>query len=236
LADGRRRIKVLATALVVSLVLSGTFIAFRTSLFVPKLTKGYDWSFLLPPPPKQGGAKDRADMATLKRFQSQTGSPRWQQAQRDINFDVFPAYQSVLGPNFTAKNRPEIAALIDYAAVQLNQASADSKATFMRPRPYVSDPSLRLCTTEAPQNTSYPSGHAGWGWLSARIIAQIETKQAAAILARGRDYGDSRVICGVHYPSDVEAGRALGEVVFKALERDEQYQRLLAAARVNRLP
>jgi acid phosphatase (class A) len=231
-----RRTMFLGLSLVAAVVFSSSLIVHKSALFIPNLTADYAWQHLLPPPPSPGSAMDQADMAAIQRFQSQADSPRWQQAQRDISFDIFPVYQAVLGTDFTAKNYPEVAALIDYAGVHLNRASAASKAAFMRPRPYVSDPSLRLCTTEAPQNTSYPSGHAGWGWLSARIIAQIETEHADAILARGRDYGDSRVVCGVHYPSDVEAGRALGEAVFKALERDRQYQRLLSVALGSPLP
>jgi acid phosphatase (class A) len=231
-----RRTMFLGLSLVAAVAFSSSLIIHKSALLIPNLTADYAWQHLLPPPPSPGSAMDQADLAAIQRRQSQVDSPRWQQAQRDISFDIFPVYQSILGPDFTAKNRPEVAALIDYAGVQLNRASAASKAAFMRPRPYVRDPSLRLCATEAPQNTSYPSGHAGWGWLSARIIAQIETEHADAILARGRDYGDSRVVCGVHYPSDVVAGRRLGDVIFEALAADPKYRKLLAQARARTTP
>jgi acid phosphatase (class A) len=199
--------------------------------FARSVTSGYDWKIRLPPPPASGSSGDQADLAAVKSYQVQYGGVRWQQASRDVSFDVFQAYGPVLGIGFLKSERPEVADLFDYAQVQLGHASASSKATFLRPRPYVVDASVRFCTKDALHDTSYPSGHAGWGWLSARILAQIEPAKAEAIFARGRDYGLSRVVCGVHYPTDVLAGQRLGEIVFKALENDQKYQHLLEKAR-----
>ena len=64
---------------------------------------------------------------------------------------------------------------------------------------------------------SYPSGHATQGWAYALILASLVPEKATPILARGRAYGESRIVCGVHWLSDVAAGRLTGTAVFAAL-------------------
>ena len=192
---------------------------------------GFDWTKVLPPAPVVGGNVGRTDMEVVRGYQILQGSPRWTQATSDAATDPFKAFSAVMGPEFTALQRPEVAALFAYAGRQSALASSEAKAAFPRPRPFLADASIKLCVTEIPGGSSYPSGHAGWGWLSAQILARVEPTRAEAILARGRDYGLSRVICGVHYPSDVDAGRLMGDAVLARLEGDGEYQRLLIAAK-----
>lgn len=201
------------------------------TLVTPTPATSYNWTQILPKPPETGGARDVLDKETVRGFQSLQGSPRWAQATSDASLDILRAYSSVMGPDFTVTKRPEIVALLAYAGRQFSAASTEAKAAFPRPRPFLADPSLKVCVTDMPGGSSYPSGHAGWGWLSAQILARIETDNATAILARGYDYGLSRVICGVHYPSDVEAGRLLGDAMLAKLDGDPEYQRLLATAK-----
>jgi acid phosphatase (class A) len=82
------------------------------------------------------------------------------------------------------------------------------------------------------KSASYPSGHATFGWGQALVLAAMVPEKADAILARGRAYGDSRVVCGVHYPSDIAAGRMTAAAVLARLESDAAYHRdfLLAKA------
>jgi acid phosphatase (class A) len=194
-------------------------------------TKTYDWGKILPPVPIAGSAQDQADMAAVRQAQSLQGGARWTQAADDAPLLIYGIYGSVLGSDFTLAKRPEIGALMAYAGRQFSQASNDAKAIYTRPRPFVTDPSLAVCTAEKPGGFSYPSGHAGWGWLSALILARLEPQAGEAILARGLDYGQSRVVCGVHYPSDLMAGRILADAVLVTLEQDPTYQRLFAEAK-----
>jgi acid phosphatase (class A) len=47
----------------------------------------------------------------------------------------------------------------------------------------------------------------------------------------GREIGDSRMICGVHYQSDVEAGRMLGAAMVSREHANAQFRADFAAAR-----
>ena len=79
--------------------------------------------------------------------------------------------------------------------------------------------------------TSYPSGHASRGWMIALVLSDMVPEKANALLARGRDYGDSRVVCAEHFPSDVEAGRMVGAAVYAAARADPQFASDFAAAK-----
>src|SRR4029077_4220212 len=67
-------------------------------------------------------------------------------------------------------------------------------------------------------NGSYPSGHSTIGWLWALILIEVSPERADALLQRGRAFGQSRGICGVHWKSDIEAGRIMGAATFARLE------------------
>ena len=60
------------------------------------------------------------------------------------------------------------------------------------------------------EDGSYPSGHNAIGWASALILAEIAPERADLVLARGRAFGQSRVICNVHWQSDASEGRTMG--------------------------
>ncbi|MBA4809243.1 phosphatase PAP2 family protein, partial [Brevundimonas sp.] len=107
-----------------------------------------------------------------------------------------------------------------------------AKRGFTRPRPFVTEPA-ETCIAPEPwlaASGSYPSGHAALGWAWALVLAEMAPDRADAVLARGLAYGESRVICGVHYPSDVEAGRIVGAAMVAALKADPAFQADFAVA------
>jgi acid phosphatase (class A) len=201
------------------------------TLALPPSSTGYDWAKILPAAPVLGSEQDVFDMAAVRGGQSLIGSPRWELAKRDASLNTFDMFGAVLGDDFTVAKRPEIGALTAYVGRRFSIASNESKAIFARPRPFITAPNLTICTDEKPGGFSYPSGHSGWGWISAQVLARVEPKYASALLSRGFDYGQSRMICGVHYPSDVVAGRILADAVLVHLDNDPEYLRLLASAK-----
>jgi acid phosphatase (class A) len=60
--------------------------------------------------------------------------------------------------------------------------------------------------------------------LCAAVLAELAPQQRPAIMERGRELGWNRVVAGVHYPSDVTAGRVLGTAIAKALLADPKFQ------------
>ena len=78
---------------------------------------------------------------------------------------------------------------------------------------------------------SYPSGHAALGWAWALALAGIAPDRADAVLQRGHAFGQSRVICGVHWQSDVDQGRVMGAAALARLQSDATFQSQSALAR-----
>src|SRR5690606_21479592 len=84
---------------------------------------------------------------------------------------------------------------------------------------------------EARYSYSYPSGHAAVGAMMAIVLADMVPERRAELFARGWEYGEARVISGVHFPSDVEAGRILGTILVGLMQADARFQAEFRAAR-----
>jgi acid phosphatase (class A) len=100
-------------------------------------------------------------------------------------------------------------------------------------RPYAArgDPSCTPGEEAKMKPDSYPSGHSSIGWAWALTLAEIVPERADALFARGYAFGRSRAICGVHWHSDVEAGRIIGAATVSRLHADPVYVAQLALAR-----
>ena len=101
-------------------------------------------------------------------------------------------------------------------------------------RPCVEYPDLPKCPLsfpDLPASGSYPSGHATLGWLWGSILAEIAPEFADQLIARAIAFGDSRIVCGFHYPSDVAAGRLAAAALLDRLHADAGFQKDLAVAK-----
>lgn len=103
-----------------------------------------------------------------------------------------------------------------------------------RRRPFVEYPDHPTCPLEFAKladTGSYPSGHAGLGWLWGATLAELAPAFADALLARGMDFGESRVVCGFHYRSDITAAQLAMGALLQRLHADPQYLKDLAQAK-----
>ena len=81
-----------------------------------------------------------------------------------------------------------------------------------RPRPFVSHPgSLTLFMTHA-SDASFPSDHAAASFAIAVSVLLLHRRTGAALLVLALAVSVARVFEGVHYPTDVIAGTAIGAV------------------------
>ncbi|MDZ4767365.1 MAG: phosphatase PAP2 family protein [Chloroflexota bacterium] len=103
-------------------------------------------------------------------------------------------------------------ALIHVAIYDATVAAWDSKYTYNRPRPSEVDPSLETVIPN-PSNPSYPSDYAVTAGAAAAVLAAIFPEEAAFFEEQAQEAVHSRLLAGVEYPNDVEAGLELGRQV-----------------------
>ena len=191
---------------------------------------------ILPPPPAAGPAAEARDRAAFEASRKLQGTPRWDAATRDAAIqprDLLTDYDCATGAALDAKSVPTVAKMFARMLVDLGPAVGRPKGFYKRPRPYVAT-GAPICVPdddELRNSFDYPSGHATYGWATALVLAEIDPAHATAILARGRAYGESRVVCGVHTPSAVAEGRTDAAVLVAALHTDRDFRRDIDKAR-----
>ena len=83
------------------------------------------------------------------------------------------------------------------------------KRLIQRPRPADAEESLSAFIQPA-DKFSFPSGHTAAGFMVALIVGSFFPWAAALAYALALAIGSSRVLLGVHFPSDIAAGAVLG--------------------------
>ena len=191
---------------------------------------------ILPSPPAHDAPLDKADRAAFATTRALKGTPRWEIASNDVAEGaaaVLENFACVLGTRIDQARVPAVINLLERARLDLARATRAPKVHYRRLRPFVGN-EAPICvqrTQALADSFSYPSGHATQGWAYALILAALVPEKATAILVRGRAYGESRVVCGVHWLSDVVAGRLTGTSVFAALMGDPTFRADLEKAR-----
>lgn len=182
-----------------------------------------------PPPP--GSAADAADRLAINAIVSEE---RLARARADQAFSPWAAMAPILGDNFAEARFPRTARVFATLNASIGPPINAAKETHMRRRPFLDMPDAARCdapTESLAASSSFPSGHAGAGWAWGLVLAELLPSHADALVQRGRDFGDSRVICGFHFPSDVEAARAIASAVLARLHADPAFRRQLDEAR-----
>ena len=188
---------------------------------------------LLAPPPADRSPEQAGELDRLRQIQTTRSPARLAQAQDDENHEDAGAFAQVLGPKFDIDRLPATRAVLDIVQNDASVAASLAKTAFHRHRPWIFDPTLTGCTRGKKPDplTSYPSGHATFGYAEAVVLANLVPKKREAIMERVSDYGYSRLVCEVHYPSDVAAGAKLGVAVGALLIAAPAMQPKLVAAR-----
>ncbi len=192
---------------------------------------------LLPPPPAAGSAAQAVDDAAFQSARKLKDGPRWALAASDAVL-VFPkaaeSFQCALGIPISAESTPNLNMLLRRTLTDAGFATFKAKDFYKRLRPFAAN-NETMCTPHEEaslrKSASYPSGHSAIGWTWGLVLAEVAPERVDALLQRARDYGQSRVVCGVHWQSDVEAGRLVGAAVVAQLHASQDFNEQLALAR-----
>jgi acid phosphatase (class A) len=175
--------------------------------------------------------KTRAELAELHHLEATRSDAQKVAAMADDKEESIFIFKQQLGDWFNAQTLPQTAAFGIRVKNDEGINTAPAKTGFARVRPYNLDTTLHpVCVTKT-KDDAYPSGHATTGYLMALTLIDMVPEKRDAILTRADDYANNRLVCGVHYRSDIEASKLLAYTIHAVMANKPQYQQELALAR-----
>lgn len=196
-----------------------------------------DASVYLPSPSKPGDPLFEGDLAYYAWGKGVRGTERGTVAHDDASSSmsyVARRLEPAIGFLMSAETTPNLFRLLSKAYTTTNNANKKAKDYYNRKRPYVEfDEPTGVPEGErgSRNSASYPSGHSTRGWTIALVLAELMPDRSEQILKVGYEYGESRVIVGYHYQSDVDAARIAASAALAVLHSNEEFQRDLQLAR-----
>lgn len=184
---------------------------------------------MVPAPPSLNSQEDLKDLETVLLLQDERSAEECARATFEAEGFATNFFGDPYGPLTTA----EAQRLVDFQErlfKEVNYFSRILKNRFARKRPFDRDERVKPCIPTHSSN-SYPSGHAAISVVAASAFSILYPEKIADFKLRSEIIAWDRVLGGVHYPSDIEAGKVLGELVFEALMKNEQFKKDLEALR-----
>ena len=162
-------------------------------------------------------------------------SVRAEMARRDAVWTYEALLGELAGPFGLALSKettPAIWTVLVNSLATTDQMRVAPKAFYHRRRPFEVFNEKMLTGEEAALSGegSYPSGHTMRGWTAALLLAQINPAAADGLYARAWKYGESRVIAGAHWQSDVDVTRVAASIGFSRLQTSDRFQAEMARA------
>ena len=191
--------------------------------------KELDLTKFLAPPPANDSAQTKTELAEILTIQVTRTPEMVARAQADAEENVW-RFADVLGPKFTKEALPKTDAFFARVAETEGAVVDPAKDVWKRPRPHLYS-NLVKPVVPLSKSGSYPSGHATVGTLMAIVLSNMVPEKRAELMARGWEYANNRVIGGIHYRSDIEAGRIAGSLIAEAIWSQADFAAEFAAAK-----
>jgi Membrane-associated phospholipid phosphatase len=180
--------------------------------------------YWLPAPPAPGSSQFMYDISQYYWGKEQRKDTlRAQKAIRQAayeNKDMIPIFSEVFGMEISEEKTPAIYKVVDWSVETIRLSATAPKEAHNRVRPYVyfNEPTLvPQDEEELRTNGSYPSGHTIKAWGMALVLCEINPAAQDALYQLGYEWGQSRVITGFHWQSDVDASRMLAAACYARL-------------------
>ncbi|MDB5453011.1 MAG: acid phosphatase [Caulobacteraceae bacterium] len=191
---------------------------------------------IIPPPPAEGSPRQKQDLDIFLATRQMQGSSRWQLATDDVSYTIpylLHAFSCAAGVGLTPENAPKTALLVRRVLRDSSITSNAAKDIFRRKRPYlyVEGPICVAKTADLAANMDYPSGHSTLSWATGLVLSELMPDRSTALLSRARGYGESRIVCGVHSMSAVEAGRTTAAATVAAEHGSAEFRADIEAVR-----
>lgn len=202
-----------------SALLTLTFVLFANSTFSQTLNRKQDFRVLskqeifklLGPYPAKGSNEEALDFEALHRYQDSRTEAECRQAAAEEGATVNSMFGGSKGPLSASEVKEAERRMVKiYALSGVNSLYA--KRIFNRPRPYLTDEGLKPCIP-LEKSSAYPSGHTTLARLMGKVLSHLFPAKEKALIRRADEIAKNRVLGGVHHPSDIIAGKKLGDAL-----------------------
>lgn len=198
-------------------------VMFSASCFAEFLdTKAIDVRMALTSFPADDSEQGQQDYRTLQDFQKTRTDAECKRAASEVPVNIDSFYGPAYGP-LTKVEVGQLASFFTRVHAEAKKVTQPAKDFWHRDRPFVAHKDLKPCV-EKEQTYSYPSGHATSAELFARILLDIFPDRVKAIKKREDQIVDDRAIAGVHYPTDLRAGKLLGDLIYDEMQKNSTYK------------
>jgi acid phosphatase (class A) len=192
--------------------------------------KEIDLLMLLPPPPANDSPVMKSELGEILTIQVTRTPDMEARAFADATENVWRFADVIDNPKFTAETLPKFAAFFDRVVETEGSVVDPAKDVWKRPRPHLYSDMVKPVVPLS-KSGSYPSGHTTVGTLMGIVLSNMLPEKRAQIMARAWEYGENRVVGGIHYASDIEMGRISGAVIAQAISTHPDFKTEFDAAK-----
>jgi len=185
---------------------------------------------LVPAAPAAGSVEQAYELDLNRRTLALQGSARWELAALDAELG-FPTaagtFSCALGAAISEQDTPYLYRVLRRSLLDAGLSTYSAKNHYQRTRPFVvnGQPTCTPASEETLRNDgSYPSGHTAIGWAWALILTELAPDRSTEILKRGQVFGESRMVCNVHWAQDVRQGMHMGAATVALLQANPQFR------------
>jgi acid phosphatase (class A) len=183
-----------------------------------------DFEALFAAPPAANSDAARRELDELLDLQNHRTPAEVAAAQADRKKDVSRFYP-VLGLDpVHPPDMPALQKFTDRAEAEIGPYVRKAKAKFRRLRPYEIEPKLKPCIGDVKGDLSYPSGHATYGYLMGYLLSELVPERRLLLMRRAEEFARQRLVCGIHFRSDIEAGQRGAYFLFGKMHESAAYR------------
>jgi acid phosphatase (class A) len=189
-----------------------------------------DLKILLAPPPTDNSSQTGAEIAELVQIQKARTPQEKSSAVADADMSVFQLASDIFGPKFKSENLPLTSKFFEHLSEDGISILGPAKNHWRRTRPFEVSSEVKSCFDDI-SSGSYPSGHSTLAYLQAVVLANMVPEKSVQLFERAAQYTRNRMVCGVHYRSDIEGGRIAGTMIAAFAMQNSEFKKEFALAK-----
>lgn len=172
--------------------------------------------------PEKGSVEEAKDFEVIFHYQNTRTQEQCDKANAQANASLENFFTGP-GGAITPEQLKKVKKHLHIPMGDLGIVTITTKLIYRRPRPYKRNPEVKPCI-KLSKTHAYPSGHTAMGYMMATILSEYYPEAKARLMEMANEAAMNRVIGGVHHPSDIVAGEALGKYLAERYIDSEEFQ------------